>query len=231
MAHGIDIYNDSGKIMFSSENKSYRLESKRTITRTILSGDSAVIEFTVSSVTQPIVFVKPNTSSDYSEIEYVTHSGNSWSYRVSLTSIQGYTPSHTTATVYIFTADQVAATGYGVNIYDSSGSVTFSTANRTLKISGYILSPDYSGYDEPGTATITGTIPTNYAHSAAGLGILMMYLGGPVWGIFNIGAVKASSTTVSFGPARPLIQAPDLNNYMSFTGNSYIMFIDTSLYD
>jgi hypothetical protein len=229
MSYGINIFSDAGKIAFSTDYKSFRLLGKYTVTKTGGTNTQGCI-LTVTSQTMPICFVKPNYDSDYVVVDAITQSGSSWTIYFSSASIQlsGYS----NLSIYVFTADQEADTGYGINVFNSSGAVTFSSKYRTLKITGWLITSTASGSPPIPNASLTyGLITTNFAVCANSLGWINRSVGGGFNALTDIGINKTGSTSVSFNTSRWLYRYPTGSNNYNFFGNIYVMYIDSNLYD
>lgn len=230
MSYGINIFSDSGKIAFSTDYQSYRLLGKYTVTRTLAAQTYGnFCSLTITSYTTPICFVKPNYDLDYVAVDNMSNSGTSWTIQFSSESIQS---SSATLVIYVFTADNELDSGYGINVWDSSSNVTFSTKHRTLKLSGWIISNAFTPSTLPQTISLTsGTIPTNFAVNAPALGWIIRFIGPTAFVLSNIGINKQSSTTGNLDSARFLIQFLTASPSVNIFGNIYIMYIDSSLYD
>ncbi len=229
MSYGINVLSNAGKIAFSTDYKSFRLLGKYTVTK---SGGTNTqgCTLTITSQTMPLCFVKPNYDSDYVVVDSMTQSGSSWTIYFSSSSIQlaGYL----TLSIYVFTADQQADTGYGINVFDSSSNVTFSSKYRALKISGWLITSAASGSPPIPSASLTsGSIPASFAVCANSLGWINRSVGGGFNALTDIGINKTSSATVSFNTSRWLYTYPTGPNDYNFFGSLYIMYIDNTLYD
>lgn len=185
MAHGANLYNEAGELVFSTDYPVYQFYGKVELVNT------SSFSISIQSTYTPLVFVAPQTAGSTSETvtcrSYEETSGV-WTIVASTSAQQTYTKANNSTghypgqgisandlpvNVYIFVRprSQDADTGYGMNVYDSSGNLNFTTKLKVLKISGYhdttntASSPFPSGSDYTfGNQTLTsGTIPTNWA--------------------------------------------------------------------
>jgi hypothetical protein len=245
MSYGLSVLNDAGNIAFTTNYPCFSFIGKYVVTRILNAGDfpgaltGNYCSLDVTSVNCPLVFVAPNNANDSVKVISAKNNGNgTWTIRFTALSIQSGnidSPSNlTTLTAYVFSSDNIAATGYGINVYSSSGSVNFSTARKALKISGKIISPQYNQlfaeyYD---SALSTGVIPTSWAASSQSIGFRLQGLDpGANYGIaISIGVSALNSTTVRYKSSCAL-GTVNFVSAINIYGGSYTMFIDTSLYN
>lgn len=225
MSYGLNIYNDAGLLAFSSDYSCYKFLGKFTLPRTGVAGQQYAI-LTVTSARAPLVFIAPN-STEAVAVAGISVSGTTWTINVESISLRTLT----TINVYVFTVDQTLGTGYGINIFDASGNVTFSTVDRTLQISGYIISNAQTQVSTINNQALTyGSIPTNYATMTGLIGWEIRIVG-PATQLYSYGINKVNATTVGFTPTRLLFQtAAPGSPSATVMGNQYAMFIDTDLY-
>jgi hypothetical protein len=246
MSYGINILNDAGQICFSTDYSCFSLEGKYTVNRTVANGEFPSVmtanycQLVITATSCPLVFVKPNTSTDSVRVISCVDNGNgTWTVKFTAVSIQsgnyGGGSNLTTLTAYVFTKDNVAETGYGINVYDANSNVTFSTKRRTLKPSAKLITNHFAAtgstrtYDQ---AISSGSIPTNWACSTYSTGYLLLGLD-PQAGyglVMSLGISKASSTTVQI-KACVAIGSYSFVSAIDVLGGSYSIFIDTSIYD
>ena len=184
MTYGATLYNETGELVFSTDYAVYQFYGKVALSSTNW------FTINIESTYTPLIFVAPQTAGSTSETvtcrAYEETTGV-WTIQASTSGQQTFTKSLNTTGqypgqgistnsspvyVYIFVRPraQDADTGYGMNIYDSAGNLTFTTALRVLKITGYHVTTNTassggSGGDYTfGDQTLTsGTIPTNWA--------------------------------------------------------------------
>lgn len=247
MSYGLNILNNSNDIAFSTDYPCYSFVGKYVVARTLRAGDipsaltSNYCSLTISSSSCPLVFVKPNNSGDSVKMISAQNNGNgTWTVLFTSVSIQsgsyGGGSNLTTLTAYVFNKDNVAATGYGINVYSAPGNINFSTARKTLKPSAKLISNAYyySGtairtYDQ---SVFSGSIPSNWACSAASSGYLILGID-PSLNVglaISIGVSVTGSTTVQFKAAMSVSGTP-FSNAIKIMGGTYSLFIDCSLYD
>lgn len=246
MSYGINILNDSGEIFFSTDYSCFSLEGKYTVTRTVVPGDYPSVmtanycQLIITSTSCPLVFVKPNNSTDSVRvISCINNNNGTWTVKFTAVSIQsgsyGGGSNLTTLIAYVFTKDNVAATDYGINVYDSSGNVSFSTRRRTLKPSAKLITNNFSGtgttrtYDQ---SVSSGSIPNNWACCTYSTGFLLLGLS-PISNeglVMSLGVSQLTSTSVQI-KACISIGSYFFVNAINVLGGSYSIFIDTLLYD
>ena len=245
MSYGLNVLNDAGNIAFTTNYPCFSFVGKYVVTRTLSAGDFPAAltgnycSLDVTSVNCPLVFVAPNNANDSVKVISAKNNGNgTWTIRFTGLSIQSGnidSPSNlTTLTAYVFSSDNIPATGYGINVYSSSSSVNFSTARKALKISGKIISPNYNQafvqyYD---SALSYGSIPTSWAASSPSVGYRLQGLS-PISGsgiVISLGVSALTSSTVRY-KSSCAIGSFNFVTAINLPGGAYTMFIDTSLYN
>lgn len=246
MSYGINVLNDNGQIFFSTDYSCFSLEGKYNVNRTVVAGEFPSVmtenycQIVITATSCPLVFVKPNNSTDSVKVISCINNGNgTWTIKFTAVSIQsgnfGGGSNLTTLTAYVFTKDNIASTNYGINVYGSSGNVTFSTARRTLKPSAKLITNHFTQtgstrtYDQ---SVSSGSIPANWACSTYSNGFLLLGLDpGAGYGmVMSLGISKTSSTSVQI-KACVALGSYSFVNAINVLGGTYSIFIDTSLYD
>lgn len=262
MAYGANIFNDSGEIVYSTDYPVYQFRGRYEL------NSSNNYEVNIYSESFPIVFVAPIVPGSTTEgvssyvIEYTT---NMWSIRAA-TSAQttvtqvanstGYygSPTYTgTVYAYVFKRPDISDkdTGYGMNVFDSSGKLNFTTSMKILKITGYHDTTGAFGSTSNGSAypplpqvLTSGTIATNWAASCGSVGYLRTSTvqeaywntngNQGLWGrAMGVGR-GSTNTEVKFNPtALELYVPPTISGqYPSaeVRGDRRTLFIDTDQY-
>ena len=233
MSYGLNIYSDNGKIAFSTDYRNYRLHSKVTSTLNWVQSGNSNIRAAEGTVNFGTV-VMP---SDCVMVHSISNIGTTWTIRfVSYYSSTQYFSGNTgvTITAYIFTADHTPqSSGYGINIYNSSGDCVFSGQDRALQISSFVVLPSGSTV-KTNIPVTTGSIPTSWALSAGNIGVTAIS-GGPTSAlIFPLGLCRASSSEVYIGPSARYLAVINIGGGTPpdfVQPYQYCMAIDTSLYD
>ena len=159
MTAGFQSINDSGTYQITDSSPNIQFKSKATVTMSAsryLGGSfttGAILfyyyDVVITSAVNPMVAV---ASTSYVGTQLVSISGSTWTYRI-------VAASAVTFTYYIF--DQVLSSvspGYGLEVYNSSGTIVFSSANKNLNIQGFIGGFTY--YTPEGEAAYYGSAVT-----------------------------------------------------------------------
>ena len=181
MTAGFQSINDSGTYQITDSAPNIQFKSKATVTMSAsryLGGSfttGAILfyyyDVVITSAINPMVAV---SSTSYIGTQLVSISGSTWTYRiVAATAV--------TFTYYIF--DQVASStspGYGLEVYNSSGTIVFSSMSKNLNIQGFLGGFTY--YTPAGNAayygsTVTMTAGPTYAVVHGPCGNQLMSLG------------------------------------------------------
>lgn len=266
MSYGAKLFTETGQLAYSTDYPVYQFIGKFTF-------GTYMTEVNVISSHTPIVFVKPYNNG--SSTETVSHSiglnsigPNIWTIKADTSA--NYTINRINSSsgygtflqnnnlpievlVFVRPTNQDAGTGYGMNVYDADGNISFTSTLKPLKISAYhdtnAESASYSGGQNQPTylvETLTyGTIPTNWAASVADLGYNRSAIvsssywtgsgnQGQIWE--RIGAGKGSnSTTVNFDEAGYYGYVPPgvPGQYPSYAkiGGRRLLFLDHSSYN
>lgn len=233
MTFGLNILSSSGDIAFSTENRSYSFSTRLTIFSTTI-GATQVYRTTISSTFgMPLLFYVPTSPGiGYSGANITSVSGSDYTFSIYTSDTQ--TPSITPLQVYVFLPQSTTATGYGLNVYDNSGNVTFSTGTRTLKIQAYYITQTSNVYPTPPSLSLTfGSIPSQYAICSASFGgqaqAISPGIGTRLWmmgaRITTGGVMEFGRVLIAGGVSNPLF------NYTFMVGRQYVPIIDKSLYD
>jgi hypothetical protein len=159
MTAGFQSINDSGTYQITDSSPNIQFKSKATVTMSAsryLGGTFAYgsilfyyYDVVVTSAVNPMVAI---SCTDYVGTQLVSISGSTWTYRiVAATAV--------TFTYYIF--DQVLSStspGYGLEVYNSSGSIIFSSMSKNLNMKAYIGAFTY--YTPSGNAAYYGSSTT-----------------------------------------------------------------------
>ena len=225
MAFGFNLQASNGDIAFSTDYSSMSFVEKYT-----LYSSSATYVYNITCPSYPLVFIQDvenNEDWGYCQGYLVDNGNNSYTFTV-------YATPELTISVYVFSYlnTNVPTTGYGINTFNSDGSLSFTSTKKILKISGYVVTTPYSGAEYYRDMLLDyGTLPTNCAIHIPSIGI---FAGGTpfVNPVFNVGAKKINSTTIRLLRVRPpLGQIPPNIPIYRNTGYQYVMAIDSSLYD
>jgi len=264
MTYGARLYTEAGQLAYTTDYPVYQFLGTFQF-------NSYITEYHIESTHAPLIFVKPYNNASTTEVVVcaINYTFGIWSIRAN-TSAQytlllannstGYYPGQSAgstgvstieALVFIRPRNQDAETGYGMNVYDSSGNLTFTSKMKPLKVSAWhdTTAQSIGTYQnaEPvySSETLTGgTIPTNWAAYVPSLGTTRRSTVAPAYYNFNgnqgsswesIGAGRGSnSTTVNFNEAKynggvpPGVggQYPSAVKY----GGRRLLFIDHSSY-
>lgn len=168
---------------------------------------------------------------------------NEWSCIVGVGRVKQNTNVTDSINIYAFSPSYTEQTsGYGIQLYDETGTVIMNTQNKLLSISGYAISPNVpitnipSSPTEFGTTTLNnGSIASSYAHNCSAPGyFLQTFIVLFALNIHSfIGVRKNSNTTFSFyaSTAFYIAATASVYNFYSVMPNRVIQFIDTTLYD
>jgi hypothetical protein len=224
---GLLLFNQAGQLAFSANNNCMRFLEKRVVNRT----DTYYQATITSSVGAPIIFIRP-AGSEFLACYLELQSGNNYTFRAYAS---GGDSAPATLTWYIFVADMIQATGYGINAYKADGSIAFSTASRLLKISGYYMPQAES---PPGVAASTkfpissGSVPAQYAVCVQthGFSYLPLSTIGSTF-ILLLGGRIGPTQLFERGGIQVIAGIGALRDGTEILGPLYVPLIDTTLYD
>lgn len=138
MAYGLHITNDSGALLVSSDIHHFHFLGKPVYhseisSETAYSG-SKTFRYTITTAQTPLVFIKPNNTTQFCAILTHHNSGSSWTFDVL---VSGTSSTH--PTLYAFTRIDSSIgvpTGedYGLLITNQSSEVTFDSRRKPLAI-------------------------------------------------------------------------------------------------
>lgn len=239
MTYGMTLTSTDGFIAFSTNNRNYSFFEKRSITitqaaRSNLSGTYGVFNTTVASTFGvPLVFYVPTSpGSGWSSANISSVSGSNYTFSFYTSDTQLSTTAQ--ITVYIFLPQSNTATGYGMNVFDASGNTIFSTANRTLKISGYYITQSSSTYPTPPTLALTyGSIPSQYAICCTSFGGQTQAAGALIGSVLWVmgGKINSSTGVMDFGRTAATGATQPPVNLTFLLGSQYVPIINSALYD
>lgn len=221
------LFNQSGQLAFSSDNNCMRFLEKRTVSRI-----SGYYETTIaSSAGVPLIFIRP-AGGEFTACHLVSQSGNNYTFRAYASGGAG---APAALTWYIFVADMIPATGYGINAYKADGSIAFSTASRLLKISGFYLPQA----ENPGSFNdaakyplVTGTLPAQYAVCVQthGFGFLPNFEFNNTL-VLMLGGRVGPTQLFERGPVQAVAGLGGVRDGSDILGPLYVPVINTVLYD
>jgi hypothetical protein len=145
MTAGIQIINNSGQYQVIQDGLNYCFKYKTSFiaTPTTTSGsdfrNANDVTIRISGSQRSILSYKTNGVYIVGNFDPTSYSGGSMNLNISYINLTGGNQ-----TVEIFIFDRIFdRTNFGMEIYDSSGNVTMTTASRPLRIAGY-AKPGYS---------------------------------------------------------------------------------------
>jgi hypothetical protein len=212
MTAGFESINDAGTYQITDSYPNVQFKSKATVTMSSTTyvtggpsfGDISFYYYDVV-VTGAIYPVVALASTDFVSLTKLTISGTTWTYRIA---------SAVAATITYYVFDRAPTTAnYGLEIYDASGNLTFSSASKNMDMKSYLSSFTY--YTPSGAAAyyasdITMTSGRTYAIVPGPSGNQYMSIGvstpgknpgdpviynGSTWGYF--GGTKVVSNVIT----------------------------------
>ena len=130
MSHGLIVSNTTGNVVIDGNYRNLHLQEKKVFY--LASGE----EYPVSTAVSGAVLFLGVTGGFAGVIEQAA-AGNSWRVRAS---------SNCTVSAYIFAPGSPEKAAWGMEVYDESGALVFSSAASALRIKDFNLLPFSSGY-------------------------------------------------------------------------------------
>ena len=130
MPHGLIVSNTTGNVVIDGNYRNLHLQEKKVFS--LASGG----EYPVSTAVSGAVLFLGVTGGFAGVIEHAA-AGNSWLVRASSTC---------TVSAYIFAPGSPEKAAWGMEVYDASGALVFSSAASALRIMDFNLLPFSSGY-------------------------------------------------------------------------------------
>ena len=130
MPHGLIVSNTTGNVVIDGNYRNLHLQEKKVFS--LASGG----EYPVSTAVSGAVLFLGVTGGFAGVIEQAA-AGNSWLVRASSTC---------TVSAYIFAPGSPEKAAWGMEVYDASGALVFSSAASALRITDFNLLPFSSGY-------------------------------------------------------------------------------------
>lgn len=258
MAWGMRLYNDAGRVVFSSDNPVLQLLTYMTVGPTTV-GLQTFYQGVVSGVPHgyvPVVFIgcrsMPAGQLNYLSVDALTdHGGGTWTITASAFNtywepgvgwwIGGEIPN---VDFYIFTPAPPrtpAAGEFGMRMWDSSGRLTLDTARRILKPAAWGKTALKNGslyafeWNPVGHTTVNwGSIPPNWAASCQITGRAIYEFNYSTY-LKTLGITVTDGYTFAFQAIRPVTDLgqsipQEQRNKWYVDGNHHIMFINTDAY-
>lgn len=242
MAYGISVEADDGRIVVDDNHPVFVFKQKLTLSG---GGTTAVKSQTITGVVgTPLVFAAPPSGTKASLLSMVDNGSGSFTFTWGVASDNGQSAYSGNVEFYVFEtldASSSVNTGYGMNVYDGSGTPIFTTNRRLLKLAGYHVTTAVAAVSGSGnlanlaTQTITeGTVPASPAFANGYLATYLVGVG-PFGRFFGAGCGRASSSQIRVGLVAFLGQGPSPGagnvNTSGMVANHNIMIIDKTLYD
>jgi hypothetical protein len=129
MSAGLQVYNTGGVLQIDENYFCMSLRAKATVTTSGHYTGVPAFSYVDISYTGFRPMVALRCTSAYASVIRVSNSGTSWTFRIAVNSF-----SATSVTYYIFDRPAVVASGAGLEVYDASGNLTYSTAQAIAKL-------------------------------------------------------------------------------------------------
>lgn len=229
MAHGINLLNSTGDIMFSTEYTAYHYVGKFTALNTV----SFQCQASFSCVGTPIIFIDGFSGNAAVALTELTNtSGTNWTATVTGRTLANV--GLTSIDIYVFAFPSAnTGSGYGIIAKDSLGNATLNTNQKLLKISGsyQTVAESSTTVGIPPSKTVNfGSIPSNYIVCAPVLGELTSPSGANRL-LLAAGPYRTNATTVSFWATflYSVIGGGAGVSYRMYE-QQYVLFADKTLY-
>jgi len=215
MTYGLSVSNTAGSVQIDNTYRNMSLQQKTAYSL----GAGGETTITQTNSVNPMLFFRPTSGSV--GVIYVSLSGSTFTWRIRAASASS-------GDVYIFDEPNAALTsGYGMRVFNSSGSDIFNSSNKYLRVVERFNCPYSVVFGNPQGA-IGSTVTRTYASGvyAVGMGEARMYY--TVAGSnFNFYTDSVSLTSTSVTVAQNLVRtvAPGTGTHTGFqflNGNGYV---------